>query len=87
MAEQMRRSTDGGWHRVARVIKDGVLITCAAGLVAAIAFYIRVKDVVEEAPQQKQKVQALETWKAVSDERWVRVEKFMDRIEKKLDQR
>lgn len=84
-SEFARRATDSGWHRLTRVIKDGVLITCAAGLVAAIAFYLRVKDVVAEAPEQKEKVQALETWKAVSDERWERVEKFMDRIDKKLD--
>lgn len=85
--EHLRRNTDTPWHRIGRAIKDGVLVTCAAGLIAAIVFYVRVKDVVEEAPSEKAKVQALETWKAVSDERWFRVEKFMDRIEKKLDQR
>ncbi len=63
-----------------------MLLACATGLVAAIAFYLRVKDVVEEAPTEKARVQVLETWKAVSDERWTRVEKYMDRIEKKIDQ-
>jgi hypothetical protein len=85
-AEPRRRQSDTGFERF-KIIGERVLLwaTVVALLISSTTSYVRMTDVVTAAPEQTRRLSQLETWKAVQDDRWARIEKFMNRIEHKID--
>lgn len=81
-----RRSDDSSMKRAVAVAERIILWATVLGLVATVATaYVRVKDVVSDFPGVCAKVTVLETRRSVDDERWTRLEKWMERIDRRLD--
>jgi hypothetical protein len=81
-----QRREDALMVKIIAVAERVLLWATVLGLVASMATaYVRIKDTVGEFPSICQKVTTLETRGAVDDERWTRLEKWMERIDRRLD--
>lgn len=85
-AIQARRGSDSGFSRITRSGERIAQWIAILGVVGALSvFYTRVKDLVANAPEMEKRVVSLETNKAVTDERWHRVEQWMEKLDNKVD--
>lgn len=83
-----RRDTDSFNYRAKQVVERVMLwLTVGALVVAVVRFYVETDETVKNAPANETRIVALETYKAVNEDRWQRIALWMDRIDKKLDRR
>ena len=79
-----RRETDSREYQLKHVGEKVVTWAAIIGTISTCAiFYTRVVDLVDAAPITERRLKEIETWSAVQDDRWERIEKFMERMDRR----
>lgn len=80
-----RRATDSREYRLEELGKKLLTWGAIIGAISTCAiFYTRIIDLVEAAPMTERRLNHIEKWAAVQDDRWERIEKFMERMDRRL---
>lgn len=90
MIQYDRRESDSAVRRAVILAERIILWGSVCGLIVAVVTqYVRMKDVVDGSPAIVERVTVIEKTQAVEsavgEERWRRIETWMQRIERKID--
>lgn len=84
-AAHSRRSTDSTGGQLEALAKKVLSWAAVIGTISTLAiFWTRVVDLVEAAPVTEKRLKEIETKAAIQDDRWVRIEKFMERMDRRM---
>lgn len=82
-----RRESDSKEYKLEDL---GKRVLTWAAIVASIStcaiFYTRIVDIVDAAPLIEKRLKDIETSAAVQNDRWIRIEKFMERMDRRMKQ-
>lgn len=79
-----RRATDSKEFQLKTLAEKILTLAAIIGAIATVAiFYTRVVDLVDAAPVIEKRLKEIETRDAIQEERWQRIEKFMERLDRR----
>ena len=83
-AAHSRRTTDTREFQLESLAKKVLSWAAVIGTISTLAiFYTRVVDLVDAAPITEKRLKEIETKAAIQDVRWERIEKFMERMDRR----